>query len=740
MGGSSQLFGWLRRSGRNALELIGHPLSAPYAAPHEVVHQGEHHRLRRYTTPEGFNAGAPLLLVPPLMVTAEIYDVSPELSGVGFLTRQGVDVWGVDFGAPEHELGGMERTLDDHLLAVDQAVDEVRERTGQDVHVAGYSQGGLFVYQVAAYRRCRGLASVITMGSPVDMRRNLPVRVHEELVERSSRALRDAISRPLEMIDGLPGILTSWGFKLFSARKELHQYWQLLGILDDREALKQHESRRQFLGGGGFVAWPGPALRSFVDEVLVANRLTSGGFVINGRIVTLADIDCPVLCFVGLRDDLAHPEAVRAVHRACPNARIEEVELSAGHFGLVVGSRALSITWPTVTTWIRDGARLTADRELAAGPARPTAPSSLLEEALWTRLGKLSLELAALVDVVRWERPRLQKLAHVQTRLAFGPGYALARTAAESPNDTFFLWRARAFTHRDAHRRVQRLAAALHRSGVRPGDLVGVCMAQSPDALSALCALSQLGAVIAVIDPKQDPPTPSSTEVRSARAKLRLVLTDPASATAASNLGSPLILSLGPASAALPMGVRALVEGHDAPQEPPPQLRPAPEDVALSLAWADTGDLLWQLSNRSWGAAALHTAALCRIHPADTIYCGLPLASPLALLCALPPSLIANTRLALGAPHSPPQLWRELRRYGASLLFLTAALADQLLATPEARDDRQNPLRCIVGERLDAERAATLAERFRAPQVVSVRLAAPSDSHPSPLALTTLVG
>ena len=79
-----------------------------------------------------------------MMLAAEVYDVSPTTSAVTLLREHGVDPWVVDFGAPEREEGGLERTLADHVLAVSDAVDRVREATGRDVHLAGYSQGGMF--------------------------------------------------------------------------------------------------------------------------------------------------------------------------------------------------------------------------------------------------------------------------------------------------------------------------------------------------------------------------------------------------------------------------------------------------------------------------------------------------------------------------------------------------------------------------------------------------------------------
>jgi len=164
-------------------------------APFEVVAEGAHHRLRHYypdadgtypdaggTHPNARSAGPdapaedrpPVLLIPPLMMTAEVWDVAPEASAVSILQAGGADPWVVDFGSPETEEGGLERTLTDHVLAVSEAIASVREATGQAVHVTGYSQGGMFAYQAAAYRRSDGVASLVTFGSGVDLHLGLP--------------------------------------------------------------------------------------------------------------------------------------------------------------------------------------------------------------------------------------------------------------------------------------------------------------------------------------------------------------------------------------------------------------------------------------------------------------------------------------------------------------------------------------------------------------------------------------
>ena len=130
------------------------------------------------------------------------------------------------------------------------------------------------------------------------------------------------------------------GFRLLDPVKSLRQQVDFILQLHDREALLPRERQRRFLMGEGWVAWPGPALADFMRQFIAHNRMLQGGFVIEDRIVTLADIACPVLTFVGEVDEIAPAPAVRAIGRAAPRAEVYELALRAGHFGLVVGSAA----------------------------------------------------------------------------------------------------------------------------------------------------------------------------------------------------------------------------------------------------------------------------------------------------------------------------------------------------------------------------------------------------------------
>ena len=280
--------GRLGAAAQNALEVarFGGLETDEQPSPFEVVSAKPVYRLRRYYAPAatGANGGRgrgkrkpqerpPLLLIPPMMLDADIYDVAPSTSAVSILHERGVDPWVVDFGAPEHEEGGLERSLNDHVLAIDEAIDRVREETGRDkVHIGGYSQGGMFCYQVASYRRSEGIDSIVVFGSPVDTRGTLSFGLPEETAIAAAAFLAEHVFAN----SGVPAWLSRTGFRLMDPAKSFRQRLQFVRQLHDREALLPKERQRRFLEADGWVAWPGPALADAqVVTMMEEERITA---------------------------------------------------------------------------------------------------------------------------------------------------------------------------------------------------------------------------------------------------------------------------------------------------------------------------------------------------------------------------------------------------------------------------------------------------------------------------------
>lgn len=722
----------LGRSVRNVKELIQHGrLGAPYRAAYDVVHAEDHYQLRHYL-PEDQSIqpmAQPLLLVPPLMVTSEVYDISPELSAVTFLGRQGVDVWIVDFGAPEDAEHGLERTLDDHILAVEASIRRVRDLTGEDVHVAGYSQGGMFAYQGAAYLQGEGVRSVITFGSPVDIRRNMPVKVHDDLAGRFLTAARDAINGPLQNVEGLPGMLTSRGFKVLNAGKEVKQILGFFGMLHDRDALERREPKRRFLGGEGFISWPGPALRQFIDEIVVNNRLAQGGLVINNKTITMADLHCPILYFVGQRDDLARPASVRAIQKYAPNAQLTECVVDAGHFGLVVGSKAMSVSWPTVVRWIAwhngvepefelpessSNAQEVSSEDTDSTPMLPLYDLATdVLDGLWTRLGEVSLEFTGLVDSLRWQFPRLAKIKQIEDDTPISVSRALEEQAQAIGDQPFFLWRGKAYSYAQANARVNQIARVLLARGVQPGDHVGVLMDNAPDVLTVITAANRIRAVGVLIQ------ADGVRDLREALTQIdaRLVVCD-LNHLAMLHEASEVDWLVA-AARRHDMDERHCLDRQLAQHsgqtltEVEPDLGLAAEPALIMMTSGTTSHRRFvMVTNRRWSLAALGSAAACRLTSRDTVYCCLPLSHAMGTLIAVSGALLGGARLALAPSFSISTFWNDVRRMGASVVVYTGQMPRMLASTPQVANENKHPVRLFVGNGMPQDVWATMMARF----------------------------
>ena len=162
----------------------------------------------------------------------------------------------------------MKRTLDDHVRAVVACVDRVTCR----------APGGTFTSAATRRAACSPTRRRRTCGAR-GPRRSSPSAARSTSTRTSprsratwpaafvrfDRAHRHASS--IERIEGLPGVLTSTGFKLLSPRKEIEQRVDFVRKLHDRSASCAARRAAASSAGEGFVAWPGPAFRVFVEAV-----------------------------------------------------------------------------------------------------------------------------------------------------------------------------------------------------------------------------------------------------------------------------------------------------------------------------------------------------------------------------------------------------------------------------------------------------------------------------------------
>jgi putative long chain acyl-CoA synthase len=724
----------------NAAQLLMHGgfETGEKGSPFEVVAKEPMYRLRRYF-PDSDRTGRPaVVLVPPMMFVADVYDVSSSSSAVSVLHDQGIDPWVVDFGAPEHEQGGLQRTLADHIVATSEIVDRVRDLTGRDVHLGGYSQGGVFSYSVAAYRRGAGLASVISFGSPVDTRSVSIFSLPEPVMEFAADAVAVFLDRT-----GLPGWATREGFRLLDPVKNVRSRVQFLRQLHDREALLPNERQRRFIESEGWIAWPAPALADALRQFIAQNRMLSGGMVIDGRPLALADIDKPVLCFVGEYDKIGQPEAVRAIGRAAPRADIHEVSLPVGHLGIVVGSAATTGTWPTVAAWashLDNGTDMpeiikpmvTEQSKVASGGGRRNPLISAVGKGLeagW-RLGASTLDATwALTASAATNLPRLLRLELVRPETRVSLGCLLDERAEGHPSAVGFLWEDRAHSHAALKTRIDAVVAGLLSVGVRQGESVGVLMDTRPSMLIAVAALNRIGAVVVLLRPDG-----SLTEEIKLGGATRIV-TDPEHVDCIRTQTDAEVFVLGGGGGQRDLGVDGVIDLERIdPDEVilPTWYRPNPGLARETAFVLFTGDgpstRARMITNARWARAAFGTATSAELGPGDTVFSVNPIHHPSGLLMSLGGAVASGARFSMASRFDPDTFWNETRRYGVTVVSYTWTQLRDLVEAPPHPGEQHHAIRTFIGSGMPVGLWHRVIERFAPARVVEYYASAQTDA------------
>ncbi len=713
----------LLATAQNGLEVLrlGGLETGSKPSPSQIVESVSMYKLRRYFPPDSRPgqpaAGAPVLMVHPMMMSANMWDVSGDEGAVGILHRAGLDPWVIDFGSPDKVEGGMRRNLADHIVALSQAIETVSEATGHDVHVAGYSQGGMFCYQTAAYRRSKNIASIVTFGAPVDTLAALPMGIPANLGAAAANFLADHIFNRLD----IPSWLARAGFQMLDPVKTAKARVDFVRQLHDREALLPREQQRRFLESEGWIAWSGPAVSELLKQFIAHNRMMTGGFAINGQLVTLNDIKCPVLAFVGEVDDIGQPASVRGIQRAAPNAEVFEFRLRTGHFGLVVGSRAAEQTWPTVVDWVQwisgghdkpAGIEVMADQPPEHTDSGVALRSRVTHGVIEASEAAIALARGAADTVVAANRsartiavetvrtlPRLARLGQINDHTRISLGRIVGEQAHDAPRGEFFLFDGRVHTYEAVNRRIDNVVRGLIQVGVRQGEHVGVLMETRPSALVAIAALSRLGAVAVLMAPDLD--LAAATRI----GKVSEIITDPTNLDMARQLpGHVLVLGGGESrDLHLPEDADVIDMEKIDPDAValPAWYRPNPglaQDLAFIAFTSAGGELVAkQITNYRWALSAFGTASAAALGRGDTVYCLTPLHHESGLLVSLGGAVVGGARIALSRGLRPDRFLAEVHQYGVTVVSYTWAMLGDVIDDPAFVFRGNHPVRLFIG-------------------------------------------
>jgi polyhydroxyalkanoate synthase len=327
---------------RLAADLVGLPLLSPpplaQTPRDEVALEGGAtlYHFRGAAKP----AGRPLLLIPSLINRWYVLDLRPGASLVEALVGAGFDVWCLDWGIPEDE----DRYLDwEAVLArLARATRRVRRETGADrIGLFGYCMGGTLT-AIHAAQHADELAALVTLAAPIDFSRGGQLRCMVDPSWFDPDAVADAGNVAPEQMQS--------GFTALRPTLELGKWASLPDLATDSAA------RQGFLALDAWasdnIPFPAEAYRRYIRDLYQNNELVAGTHRVRGREVHLGAITCPTLAITASRDTICPPAAATALLDHVGSTDKTTLEVSGGHVGAVVGSRAAREMYPALASWL----------------------------------------------------------------------------------------------------------------------------------------------------------------------------------------------------------------------------------------------------------------------------------------------------------------------------------------------------------------------------------------------------
>lgn len=344
----------LTTAARNAWAIspIGPGIEQYDGLPATVLSDEPHRRLVRYDRTTPATAARPVLLVPPLAVSARCFDLRPGQSLAAHLLAAGRATYLVDYGQITFadRAMGFETWVDDILPTAIHAVLADHAEAGDPVDgvdLVGWSLGGTISLLTAAAHPDLPIASLTAFGTPIDY---TMIPAIQPLVVADRLLGSRAVTAPTAALGGVPRHLVRASYRAMAPKRELTKALHLTRNILDTEALARTTAIDGFIGQ--MPGYPGRAYHQIHTRLMVRNELASGTVNLSrNRAVHLSDVRTRVL-FVGSEtDNIADGPAVRAGTDVVPGARYAAAD-GLSHLGLVAGPRAAELSWPAMDAFL----------------------------------------------------------------------------------------------------------------------------------------------------------------------------------------------------------------------------------------------------------------------------------------------------------------------------------------------------------------------------------------------------
>lgn len=365
----------LVQSGLTSHEVIleADPMSLRYYPPpaEQFIELADNERVRV----EHQRHPVPLVLVPPLGVTTESFDLMPHRSLARYMAARGFHVYLIDWGKPQrrHAQLGMQDYAQ-HLMS--DALAEVRRHSGsEDITLMGWCMGGLLSLVYMGLTQDKHIRNLITVASPINMRGGGIVAKAATAMNAPAQLVRKFSGWRLHNLNPSrlhsPGWMTTLSFKLTDPIGSVTTYWDLLTKLWDRDFVESHSTTADYLNN--MLDYPGGVIQDMMVKMAIDNQMATGRIEIRDAVADLTTITANLLVFAGKTDVLV-PEGIASRIIELVASKDKQFHVApGGHMGVILGSKAVKSVWEPTVQWLSSRSQLSADGRQYRSTADMTA-------------------------------------------------------------------------------------------------------------------------------------------------------------------------------------------------------------------------------------------------------------------------------------------------------------------------------------------------------------------------------
>jgi polyhydroxyalkanoate synthase len=312
------------------------------ATPHSVVYTRGSMRLLRYAAPRR-RYRTPILFVYSLINRWYILDFLPGRSLIEYLTREGYDVYAIDWGIAG--MGEQNLSLNELLSGhIRSAVRWTQRVSGsEDVTLYGYCMGGTLALAYASLYP-EGVRNLVAQATPVDFSKGGIYSLWTQPRHFDVDALVDAYGN-------VPPYVLESGFFMAAPVQRLTKWLDVCRQIDDPGFVTTFLALERW--GADAIPFPGEVYRQYMKDCYQRNLFCQNRMEVGGERVDLGRIACPVLNIIAEQDNIAPPAMSEPLLGLLVGAKDREtMRFPVGHIGLSASSKAPVKVWPRISEWM----------------------------------------------------------------------------------------------------------------------------------------------------------------------------------------------------------------------------------------------------------------------------------------------------------------------------------------------------------------------------------------------------